>query len=132
MAKFSDGISRDALKRAGVELQPGDLGSDLEGELANAVHQAQLPRPEREVRLVPGRKWACDFVWRDARLIVECEGGTFSGGRHTRGKGFEEDCRKYAQLTLMGYRVIRVTAAHIKSGEALRWIEWGLEGTPSD
>ena len=125
---FARGVSRDALKAAGIEVKPGDFGSDLEAALANAVHLAGLPRPEREAEIVPGRKWRSDFFWPDARLIVECEGGTYSGGRHVRGKGFAEDAAKYNHLTLLGYRVIRVTGAHIASGEAVRWIEWGLEG----
>lgn len=127
-SSWASGVNPDALARAGIPTQPGDFGSDLEGAFSNAAHHAGLPTPEREVELVPGRKWRCDFVWRSARLIVECEGGTYSGGRHTRGKGFEDDCRKYAHLTLLGYRVLRITEAHIKSGEAVRWVEWGLEG----
>lgn len=126
--RTSASIPPEYLARHGIEVKPGDYGSDLEGTLAQVVMLAGLPTPEREAQLVPGRAYRCDFVWRDARLIVECEGGTHSQGRHTRGKGFEEDCRKYAQLTLLGWRVIRVTGAHIKSGEALKWIEWGLEG----
>lgn len=122
-----------AMERAGIETQPGDFGSDLERALADAIHAAGLPRPERELMLVPGRKFQCDFVWRDARLIVEVEGGTMSGNsRHSKGEGFNSDCVKYNTLTLMGYRVIRVTGPHIASGDALRWIEWGLESVPTD
>lgn len=129
MARFSDGINPARL-RAAQGLEPA--GSDLERALDTAIHLAGLPRPERELKLIPGRKFQSDFVWQAARLIVEVEGGTYNGGRHTRGKGFESDAFKYNTLTLMGWKVIRVTAAHIKSGEALQWIEWGLEGTPSD
>ena len=125
--KWSAGVSREALKRAGIELQPGDLGSELEGDLANILHLSELPRPERECVLIPGRQWRSDFVWRDARVIVEVEGGTHSQGRHVRGKGFADDCRKYAALTLAGWLVLRVTGEHIKSGEALDWIERALE-----
>lgn len=128
---FRKGISRAALERGGVEVKPGDLGSDLEGELAQALHLARLPRPEREAQLVDGRKWACDFVYRAARLVVEVEGGTQSGkSRHSKGVGFDEDCRKYAELTLRGWRVIRVTGTHIRSGEAVAWIERALGDQP--
>lgn len=123
---FAKGISRQALERAGVDVQPGDLGSELEQAFAQALHLAGLPQPQREVRCVPGRDWRSDFVWPEQRVIFETEGGTFSGGRHTRGKGFEEDCRKYNSLTLLGWRVFRVTGAHIESGEALAWVEQAL------
>lgn len=40
---------------------------------------------------------------------MECEGGVYRAGRHTRGQGFENDCRKYNTLTCLGYRVLRFT-----------------------
>ncbi|CAM3470503.1 DUF559 domain-containing protein [Deinococcus saxicola] len=127
---FRRGISRAALERGGVEVKPGDLGSDLEGEFAQAIQHAKLPPPEREVQLVPGRNFASDFVWRAARVIFEVEGGTYSGGRHTRGKGFEQDAEKYNELTLLGWRVFRVTGKHISSGQAVAWAERALAVQP--
>lgn len=127
MARTSAKVSAAYLAKVGIKTEPGDQGSDLEALFANVLHHAGTLRPQREIQPVPDRKWACDFVWPAQRLIVECEGGTFSGGRHTRGKGFEDDCRKYNTLTLRGWRVIRITEAHIKSGEALQWVEWALE-----
>lgn len=56
-------------------------------------------------------------------MIVEVEGGIYTNGRHTRGKGFEKDCEKYNWATMEGWKVIRVTKKHIDSGEALEWIE---------
>ena len=126
LVSFVKGVSRQALERAGIEVKPGDLSSSLEQAFAQAIHFAGLPQPQREVRCVPGREWRSDFVWPEQRVIFEIEGGTYSGGRHTRGKGFEEDCRKYNALTLAGWRVFRVTGAHIESGEALKWVEEAL------
>lgn len=127
MSSFARGISKAALEKAGVKVQAGDMGSDLEGEFADVLHKAGVLWPQREVQPVPDRRWACDFVWSAQRLIVEVEGGTFSGGRHVRGQGFADDCVKYNTLTLRGWRVLRITGAHIKSGEALAWVEWALE-----
>ena len=127
---FAAGVSKAALKRAGVELRPGDLGSELEADFARAVNLPHIPRPERELCLVPNRQWRSDFVWPEQRLVVEVEGGTHSGGRHTRGRGFAGDCRKYAALTLQGWKVIRVTGEHIKSGEAVSWVEQALGVKP--
>lgn len=124
MTRFSDGINPARL-RAAQGLEPA--GSDLERALDTAIHLAGLPRPERELKLIPGRKFQSDFVWQAARLIVEVEGGTYNGGRHTRGKGFESDAFKYNELTCLGYKIIRVTGKHIKDGSALKWIERILE-----
>ncbi len=67
--------------------------------------------------------WRFDFAWPDLKLAVEVEGGTWNGGRHTRGKGFEEDCIKYNAAMLLGWNVARFTSGMITSGKALETIE---------
>lgn len=123
---FAKGISKQYLEKHGIELKEKQ-GSELEGAFAALLFDPDIPEPEREQCLIDGRKYRCDFVWRAERVIFEIEGGTYSGGRHTRGKGFEEDCRKYNLLTLEGWQVFRVTGAHIKSGEALIWLRRALD-----
>lgn len=78
----------------------------------------------REHQFDPTRRWRFDFAWlgQQPPLAVEVEGGVYSGGRHTRGDGFTEDCSKYNRAACMGWCVLRVTAAQIKSGEAIEWI----------
>jgi very-short-patch-repair endonuclease len=104
--------------------------SDIEETLAWHILIARLPAPEREVRFHPTRKWRFDFAWREQRLAVEVEGGTWAGGRHTRGEGFAEDCTKYNAATLAGWRVLRFTSEMVESGEAVQAIEQALGGTP--
>lgn len=70
-----------------------------------------------------GRAWRLDFAWPALMVAVECEGGTFSGGRHTRGAGFAADAEKYAHATLAGWAVLRVTGEQIEDGRALEWLE---------
>lgn len=96
--------------------------SRLEAELATQLHLAGVPTPKTEWRFHPKRRWRFDFAWPDDALAVEVEGGTWTGGRHVRGSGFEADCEKYAEATLRGWRVLRVTAGHVKGGLALRWV----------
>ena len=102
--------------------------SQLEDTLAFQIKACRLPKPEREVRFAPPRLWRFDFAWPGQGVAVECEGGVFSGGRHTRGRGFEDDCVKYNEAALLGYRVLRVTERHITSGEAITWLERALKG----
>lgn len=83
----------------------------------------QLPKPEREVRLIEGRNWRYDFVWMAKKLIVEVEGGIWTGGRHVRPKGFTEDLRKYQAAQNLGFVVCRVTTEMVNRGEALSMIE---------
>lgn len=82
-----------------------------------------MPEPVREYRFHPKRKWRFDFAWPARLVAVEVEGGTFSGGRHSRGKGFEADCEKYAEAAILGWRVLRVTTAMVNDGRALALIE---------
>lgn len=41
--------------------------------------------------------------------LIEVEGGIWAKGRHSRGKGFEQDCEKYLEAVLLGFKVIRLT-----------------------
>ena len=100
--------------------------SNLERILAFHIHAAGLPAPEREHRFHPVRKWRFDFAWPDQKVAAECEGATWTNGRHVRGAGFEKDCIKYNQAALLGWTVLRFTSGMINSGEALNAIEDAL------
>ena len=104
--------------------------SPLERELAFQITACGLPEPVREWRFAPPRRWRFDFAWPllDQKLAVEVEGGIWTRGRHTRGKGYQADLAKYNRATLDGWRVLRVTGAQIKSGEAVEWIEQAIVG----
>ena len=95
----------------------------LEEALSFAIGAVQLPEPVREFVPIGGRKWRVDFAWPQHKLAVEVEGGTWSGGRHTTGKGFQNDCDKYNMMTLAGWKVLRVTGKDVDSGRALLLIE---------
>lgn len=69
------------------------------------------------------KDWRFDFALPTERIAIEVEGGIFTGGRHTRGAGFREDCYKYNHALLLGWRVLRFTGQEIKRGEALAMIE---------
>jgi very-short-patch-repair endonuclease len=91
-----------------------------EGEAEFLLHcQAYKLEPVSEYRFHPLRKWRFDFFFPADSLAVEIEGGTWSNGRHSRGKGFEEDIRKYNAAAKMGIIVLRFTTAMVKSGEAI-------------
>jgi len=104
--------------------------SEIEDELSWQIHAAELPKPHREYTFMAGRRWRFDFAWTmndDAWIAVEIEGGTWSGGRHTRGYGFEADCEKYNEAALRGWRVLRFTADMVRDGRALATIEKTFE-----
>lgn len=97
--------------------------STLEESLAFQIRALRLPAPMREYRFHSSRKWRSDFAWPELGLLVEVEGGTRTGGRHTRGDGFEKDAEKYNEAALDGWTVLRFTSHMIKSGKAIQIIE---------
>jgi len=112
----------------------------LELALLQAIRAHKLPEPERQFRFHKTRKWRFDFAyptWSASEtrlrntsgegLAIEVDGGTYTGGRHTRGAGHAADAEKRNEAQLMGWRVIVVTGATIKSGAAIEWIKRGLE-----
>jgi len=66
--------------------------------------------PEREYRFHPTRRWRFDVAFPKQRVAVELEGGVWTLGRHTRGKGFRGDMEKYNAATELGWRLLRFAA----------------------
>jgi len=100
--------------------------SSLEDALNLQLVAAKLTRGmQREWRFDTTRRWRFDFAWpNQAPLVaVEVEGGIWSNGRHTRGSGAKADMEKYAVAATLAWYVLRVSGDHIRSGQALRWIE---------
>lgn len=82
----------------------------------------KVPYPVAEFRFHPKRKWRLDFAWEKQRVAIELHGAVYQQGRHTRGKGFEDDREKMNTATLMGWKVIEVTTGQVKSGLVYDWL----------
>lgn len=93
----------------------------------------------REVKAIPDRDFRFDFWCGNTFItpelvtptprppvLVEVQGGIWKKGAHSSGTGITRDCEKFALAAVHGYRLIPVTPAHIKSGQALTWIEKAL------
>jgi len=87
-----------------------------------------FPMPDREVLLVPGRRWRADFAWPDRKLCIEMEGGIWTNGRHTRGGGYRMDCQKYNEAMLNGWRMLRFTGEDLSSGYAMPTLRRAWDG----
>ena len=120
--------------------------SKLEEELASHIFLLALPVPVREYRFIANhiglgprireriaeaklKDWRFDFAWPDLMIAVEVEGGGWTGGRHTRVKGFEDDLRKYDKAMGLGCTVYRCSGSMVKEGVAVRSIEKLLQLT---
>jgi very-short-patch-repair endonuclease len=76
--------------------------SEAERRLLGLIRAARLPEPESNVRV---EGFEVDFLWPEARLIVEVDGFAFHGHR----AAFERDRQRDMTLRDRGFEVIRVT-----------------------
>ncbi len=104
--------------------------SDPAAELAYHIQVSGLPQPKQEYKFLPGRRFRFDFAWPDLMIAAEVEGGTWAGGRHVRGDGYERDCQKYNLATFAGWRVYRFTTGMVNSGEAIATLQEALAQKP--
>lgn len=96
--------------------------SDLEDELEQQLRSGDIPQDfERQFKFAAHlkRRYAADFAYPALKLLIEVEGATWSGGRHTTGIGFHNDCVKYNLATLLGYSILRFDNKMVHDGTAL-------------
>ena len=101
--------------------------SALEAELALQIRALGLPEQVREYTAVEGRKFRFDFAWLEHRLLVEVNGGTYTKGAHSTGRGIARDYEKANLATLDGWRVLMFDGKAVKSGVAVEVIRQALE-----
>lgn len=77
----------------------------------------------------PTRKWRFDYAIIDEKIAIEVEGGAFTNGRHTRGKGFIEDMAKYNEAVKLGWRLLRFTPDQLYTKTTLDSIKELLKQT---
>jgi len=115
-----------ATRSKGRSIRPKVKGAkipnEFEAKLARELKTLKI-NFEQEFEFHPKRKWRADFHLVGKKILVEVEGGIWSGGRHTRGKGYIGDMEKYNAATMMGFQVIRFSTDQVKSGHAIQQIE---------
>lgn len=118
-----------------IEVSDIRRGSVLEREFAMrwGALTPQAPRLNREVKFNSERKWRFDFAHPASKVAIECEGGVWSRGRHTRGGGFVSDARKYAEAQMSGWIVFRLEGRLIRDWKFLqRLAEFIRQNTPEE
>ncbi len=87
----------------------------------------RVPEPVREHPFArPDRDWRFDFAWLEHRVALECDGGVWTGGRHTRGKGFLGDMEKLNAAASRGWLVFRCTPQTLDSLTTVHMIRHAL------
>jgi len=72
------------------------------------------------------RAWRFDWAWIPEKVALEVEGGAWTQGRHTRGKGFMDDMEKYNAARLQGWMVLRCAPRQLLTLKTLDIIREGL------
>ena len=76
----------------------------------------------KEYKFHPTRKWRFDYANLEKKIAIEVEGGIWTKGRHTRGKGYIGDMEKYNNAVLLGWKVLRFTPEQMKHTETYNMI----------
>ena len=87
------------------------VDSPMESVLRWLVHEAGLPRPTLQHRVVDGAGRLIglgDMAWPDRRVLVE-----FDGEVHRERRVFVNDLRRQNRLVLEGWTVLRFTSADV-------------------
>lgn len=99
--------------------------SDLFTKLAEGELHTQVVA---EYKFHPTRRWRFDYALPQHRIALEVEGGVWTGGRHTRAKGFLGDVEKYNAATILGWRVLRVVPDELMTGKTLKMLQAAIRG----
>lgn len=108
---------------AAVKVAKRASRSELEAELHRQVEAAGMTGYEFDCPYLIGTRHRADVLFRDARLVVEVQGGC-----HVIRAKAHADIRKAAESLLQGWRLLPVDKDAIYSGQALTWITQLLKG----
>lgn len=78
-----------------------------------------LPLPQTEFVFAPPRKFAADYAWPEAMLIVERNGQIWRKGGHSSGSGILRDYEKSNLAQLAGWVYLQFTPQQLDSGGCL-------------
>lgn len=88
--------------------------SYLEEIFEKKIRAYMIPQPVREFKF---KQYRFDFAWPILKVAVEIDGGTYIGGAHVRGKGYERDCKKNNLAQVEGWVVLRADRNMVKTAE---------------
>jgi very-short-patch-repair endonuclease len=106
---------------AAIQTSEG-LDSVVEARLLRDLRELGAPEPIPGFAFDRTRQFRADFGWPEHRVLVEVEGGIWSGGRHVRGQGYRQDCEKYRRAAIAGWCLLRYVTEDVVSRAAAREI----------
>lgn len=93
-----------------------------QAQLLLTIHLKELGLEfELEPRVCPERRWRADIGIPSLRVLIECDGGLWSGG-HKRGASLEDDYDKQNVAQAWGWRILRFSNQQVLDGRAKAFI----------
>lgn len=107
----------------GQESQSDRTRSELEFQFLRLCKRHGLPRPEVNVRM---GSLTVDFLWEEAKLIVETDGYRYHRGQ----AAFEDDHSRDLELRTLGYEVSRLSYRQVvdEPAKVVRGLRTALRG----
>ena len=118
-----------ALKQRTKPVKAKPKLDDIDLLVSAQAKEAGWPEPEREVRLIEGRKFRWDYIWGRThlgpRVALEINGGVFARGNsgHSSPSGIMRDYDKMNHAVAAGYRPLTLTPAQIREWQLLNWLK---------
>lgn len=81
---------------------------DYPGQIQSALKIIGI-ESVKEYKFLEDRRFRFDLAIPEKKIAIEFEGGTFTNGRHTRGKGYSRDAKKYNLAVMHGWKLLRYT-----------------------
>lgn len=93
------------------------LHTRRKAEFVALMEEWGIPSFCSEYKFWKDRNWKFDYAFPEFKVAVEFEGGSWTGGRHTTGTGFQKDAEKYNHAASEGWLVLRATTTVIMTGD---------------
>lgn len=93
------------------------------------ITDSGLPIPITEHRIDGNKELLCDFLWigDNHRVMLSIDEGKNLEGKQKDSLKLKSDIEKLNEASLLGFTVIRVTKAHMISGQMVNWIKRALK-----
>ena len=105
-----------------INIKKSELNEKIFYEL---LKKERLTVPMKEYRFCE-RRWRFDYAFPEYKIALEIEGGVWINGRHTRGKGYINDCEKYNRATILGWKVLRIVPNMLICYETIQLIKQAI------
>jgi hypothetical protein len=111
--KWESASKERAIEKAIGKKKKQKQGIDYIGIICDTLHKEDIDYI-REYKFIEDRRFRFDLAIPKYNIAIEWEGAIWKQGRHTRGKGYANDCKKYNLATMYGWKLLRYTTEDAK------------------